>query len=286
MKLNKISCLFTVIFLTIQLFNTAQAKERIHNASWQVSESTSLNKFDLPTPQNASHLVFIRTDSDEQDEHTKIRIDRKFLGSLNHGNYVTEVVCPGIHSITLSSVKDDVAKNNSLLITKANTNTFILINNKKLTIQEISPEKAKALFNQQNLELQTHQISRVRSQCKEGTAEPKAPENLYFLFPTAKAEIATADNAQLRAIGSFMQINKKAKVLLIGHTDSVDTERYNLALSKRRANAVKTHLVHNYHIDPKRIKTTGFGEMKPMATNKTEDGRQKNRRVELQFSAL
>lgn len=284
MKKNNLYKHLTITLLGILTFATSNAN--VNNISWQASESVPLSKFDLPAPKNSSHLIFIRADNDKQDEHTKIRIDRKFLTSLSSNNYITEVVCPGIHSITLSSAKDDVSKNSLLLIAKNNTNNFILVNNKDLTIQEITPQYAKQIFKDNNLRLQTHQISRVRNQCKEGSMEIKAPKNLYFLFPSAKAEISSADNGQLRAIGSFMQINKQVKVLLIGHTDSVDTEKYNLALSKKRANTVKTHLVHDYQIDPKRIKTTGFGEIKPIDTNTTEDGRQKNRRVELQFSTF
>lgn len=265
---------------------TATAKQIGNNVTWNVSQTTSLSRFDSTVPENSSQLIFIRADEDKKDEHTKVRIDRKFLGSLNYDKYVTEVICPGVHSITLSSTKDDVKKLTSFIATKANTNTFVLINNKKLTIQEISAEKAKQLFNDKHLKLQTHQISRVKSQCQEGTATPVAPINLYFLFPTNKADVTTADNAQLKAIGSFMQKNEDVNVLLIGHTDSVASAKYNLALSKKRANTVKHHLVTEYHISPSRIKTTGLGETNPIASNQSESGRQKNRRVELQFSAL
>jgi len=67
---------------------------------------------------------------------------------------------------------------------------------------------------------------------------------------------------------------------LDGHTDSIGTERYNQGLSERRARAVRDYLVKK-GINPARITTRGFGETKPIADNKTRDGRAKNRRVEI-----
>jgi outer membrane protein OmpA-like peptidoglycan-associated protein len=68
-----------------------------------------------------------------------------------------------------------------------------------------------------------------------------------------------------------------------GHTDSRGTEEYNLALSRRRAQAVKDYLVAG-GIAADRIKVEGFGESKPVASNETEDGRAQNRRVELRIA--
>ena len=65
-----------------------------------------------------------------------------------------------------------------------------------------------------------------------------------------------------------------------GHTDSIGTEAYNLKLSQRRADAVRTYLV-DHGISADRIRTEGFGESRPVASNDTADGRAQNRRVEL-----
>jgi outer membrane protein OmpA-like peptidoglycan-associated protein len=69
-------------------------------------------------------------------------------------------------------------------------------------------------------------------------------------------------------------------VIAEGHTDSDGTEAYNLDLSYRRAQAVGEYLV-DHGIAPKRIRTEGFGESRPVASNDTADGRAQNRRVEL-----
>ncbi len=69
-------------------------------------------------------------------------------------------------------------------------------------------------------------------------------------------------------------------VICEGHTDSKGTDAYNMGLSRRRAGSVKQYLVRN-GVAASRIRTEGFGESRPVATNETEDGRAQNRRVEL-----
>jgi OOP family OmpA-OmpF porin len=65
-----------------------------------------------------------------------------------------------------------------------------------------------------------------------------------------------------------------------GHTDSIGTREYNLDLSRKRAESVKQYLVEEFGISEFRISTEAYGESRPVADNKTDAGRQKNRRVE------
>ena len=73
-----------------------------------------------------------------------------------------------------------------------------------------------------------------------------------------------------------------ARVAVDGHTDSVGTARANLALSRRRAIAVMRWLVA-HGVDERRLEARGFGPRRPIADNKTAEGRAKNRRVEFQI---
>jgi OmpA-OmpF porin, OOP family len=85
------------------------------------------------------------------------------------------------------------------------------------------------------------------------------------------------------ALNESVLILKKNPNLIIevdGHTDNSGTASYNMALSLKRAEAVKDYFVSR-GIDPKRLSTKGFGFTKPAASNKTKEGRAKNRRVEL-----
>ena len=79
---------------------------------------------------------------------------------------------------------------------------------------------------------------------------------------------------------AFLKENSDKRVDLEGHTDSIGTEQYNQGLSERRAASVKDYLTKR-DVDAGRITTRGFGETKPIADNKTAEGRSKNRRVEI-----
>jgi OOP family OmpA-OmpF porin len=74
-------------------------------------------------------------------------------------------------------------------------------------------------------------------------------------------------------------------VIATGHTDSIGTEAYNQKLSERRANAVKAYLVSK-GVPASKITTLGKGETQPVATNKTKEGRAKNRRVDVDFKGV
>ena len=74
-------------------------------------------------------------------------------------------------------------------------------------------------------------------------------------------------------------------VIATGHTDSIGTDEYNQKLSERRAAAVKDYLVSK-GMPAAKITTIGKGESQPVATNKTAEGRQKNRRVDIEFKGV
>ncbi|MDX1345142.1 MAG: OmpA family protein [Sedimenticolaceae bacterium] len=70
-------------------------------------------------------------------------------------------------------------------------------------------------------------------------------------------------------------------VTVVGHTDSIGTEEYNQGLSERRADAVADYLSTGADVPRSVFQTSGMGELQPVATNETEEGRQLNRRVEI-----
>ena len=74
-------------------------------------------------------------------------------------------------------------------------------------------------------------------------------------------------------------------VIATGHTDSIGTDKYNQRLSERRANTVKEYMVSK-GIPAAKITTLGKGESQPVATNKTKEGRAKNRRVDIEFKGV
>jgi len=110
------------------------------------------------------------------------------------------------------------------------------------------------------------------------------PSTIIVEFDTNKSEIKTKYDEDLNKLGTFLKEWPKAKGEISGHTDNVGSDKYNLALSQRRAASVKTYLVDKFSIAPERLTTEGYGETKPIATNKTKEGRQLNRRIETNFT--
>ncbi len=100
-------------------------------------------------------------------------------------------------------------------------------------------------------------------------------------FDTGKAEIKPNSDATLAEIARLLKTNAAMKLHVVGHTDNVGTSAANMDLSKARAAAVVNALVTKYQIAASRLDSAGVGPLSPVATNKTEEGRAKNRRVEL-----
>ena len=99
-------------------------------------------------------------------------------------------------------------------------------------------------------------------------------------FATGKAIIRNTSFASLDALAELLKNKKEYNLLIEGHTDNVGKRESNLTLSKNRANAVKTYLMKK-GVSEKKLKTLWFGPDKPIGDNKTDEGRQKNRRVEM-----
>jgi outer membrane protein OmpA-like peptidoglycan-associated protein len=100
-------------------------------------------------------------------------------------------------------------------------------------------------------------------------------------FDTGKAEVKPESDDTLKEIAKLLQQQARLKLLVVGHTDSVGSLVSNMDLSKRRAEAVVQALISKYGIAAARLSGQGAGPLAPVASNKTEDGRAKNRRVEL-----
>jgi outer membrane protein OmpA-like peptidoglycan-associated protein len=100
-------------------------------------------------------------------------------------------------------------------------------------------------------------------------------------FDTDKAEIKPESQPALQEISKLLKQDPSLKLYIVGHTDNVGGFDYNLGLSERRAAAVVTALTAKHGIAAARLRPAGVGMLSPVAPNDSEQGRAKNRRVEL-----
>jgi OOP family OmpA-OmpF porin len=100
-------------------------------------------------------------------------------------------------------------------------------------------------------------------------------------FDFDKSEVRPEYHEKLREAADFINKYPQIRFLIAGHTDSKGSDEYNEVLSKRRAATVKKYLVEKFGIAAHLMTPRGYGESQPIDTNETEEGRQKNRRVEV-----
>jgi len=115
------------------------------------------------------------------------------------------------------------------------------------------------------------------------------PENvsitLNVQFDTGKANIKPKYHNDIKRIADFMSKYPSASAVIEGHTDNVGKEVVNVKLSWRRAANIKAYIAEKFGIDGSRIRVIGYDYQKPIASNKTAEGRQKNRRGETHIDA-
>lgn len=100
-------------------------------------------------------------------------------------------------------------------------------------------------------------------------------------FTPGTDRLKLESQAMLQQIAAMLDKHGKLKLRIEGHTDNVGSEEANRALSEKRAIAVKTSLVEDYHIKADRLDAKGFGGTKPAFSNDTPEGRSSNWRIEL-----
>jgi len=109
------------------------------------------------------------------------------------------------------------------------------------------------------------------------------PEQIHRRRTRAREEIreCTEGRSKLDDLASKVKGINLEVVIAVGHADSIGSDEYNQRLSVRRAESVKAYLTAK-GIEPNRVYTEGKGEKQPVASNKTADGRAKNRRTEIE----
>lgn len=102
-----------------------------------------------------------------------------------------------------------------------------------------------------------------------------------LIFPFGSATLEDKDYTSLASLAAWLAANTTRRVVLVGHTDAVGSLAANTTLSRQRAQSVRATLIAKFAADPAQIDAQGAGYLAPRASNETEEGRTKNRRVEV-----
>lgn len=130
-------------------------------------------------------------------------------------------------------------------------------------------------------QLQQNMVSVSASEMSKAIASTGRVALYGILFDTGKADIKPESKVALEEIAKLLRAEPNFKLRVVGHTDNQGGLESNIALSKRRAEAVNAALTSQYGISAARLSAYGVADLAPVASNADESGRTKNRRVEL-----
>jgi len=275
----------------------------VNQVHWhKVDNIAAKDRLNQAIPDNTASVVFLRKlDKDGLQTSANVAINDRFQVSLQPNNYSQIYTCVGSNQISAEITghkNNDLLKNANLYQLSANTTYFFEIDvdaKGNATVSPISQNTAMAAL--ENMAYQTHQITRVVPNCP--VIQPAAPKpvavapapiqyesiELKVLFDNDKSLVKPDYYPEVKRVADFMARHPEVSATIEGHTDSNASDQYNLALSQRRVDAIKKILINNYGVPAARLKSIGYGESRPIATNATAEGRQQNRRVVAVFQA-
>ncbi len=166
---------------------------------------------------------------------------------------------------------DNFNKLSTIVVQKDNKETWIEVrsynNNYRLSIVERAVMKQEIVANAEAMGNDINNTGHV---------------SIYGIyFDSGKAEIKPESDTAIMQISKLLKNNETLKLYVVGHTDNVGNIEANMKLSKDRADAVVNYLITKYGITSVRLKSYGVASLTPVASNDTEEGKAKNRRVEL-----
>lgn len=128
------------------------------------------------------------------------------------------------------------------------------------------------------IELPSNELIQINWELKYELPKTYTLDNVFF--DLGKTSLRKDSHKELDELVEVMQYNKTMTIEIGGHTDDVGDEATNQRISEGRANSVRNYLISK-QISQERINAVGYGESKPIATNESEEGKQKNRRTEV-----
>ncbi|PID66978.1 MAG: cell envelope biogenesis protein OmpA [Gammaproteobacteria bacterium] len=258
---------------------------QVGRAVWHKQEpadAQSLAKKAIPS--GSVGIFFLRAlDKDGLQTSANVAVNNRFQVSLQPGNFSHVYSCAGVNdlSVDITGYKhNDLRRGlSSYDLPAGNTYYFgVDVTASGVILKKLSDKFALKLMK--NMQRQSHQISRVSPNCVKRATRIE----LNVLFDKGKAVVKKTYYPEIGRVADYMRKYPKVTAVIEGHTDSSASEDYNKKLSQRRVDAVKKILVNKFSIDDSRLKAVGYGESRPISSNRTAAGRQKNRRVMVNFS--
>jgi outer membrane protein OmpA-like peptidoglycan-associated protein/tetratricopeptide (TPR) repeat protein len=179
-------------------------------------------------------------------------------------------------------VKDTKTKQVALATVDSASGTYMMAVKKKSDLV-VTAKKGGIAFNTKVIKAEEIPAATIEPKQFDLAVKVAKPGTSFvidnILYNTNSAELQPESYIVLESFARYLKENPEITVEIQGHTDNVGNPKDNEALSSNRAYSVKT-VIEEFGVDGKRIKARGFGANKPVADNKTEAGRAKNRRTE------
>jgi len=176
-------------------------------------------------------------------------------------------------------VENEIDKSVKIDTTDIEGNVFMLL--KKGSKHDIVVLKLTYKFNFDDYEVPKHDGKLTIEENLQISVIPyKAKYELKIHFAPNKADLYPDAKLEIDKLADKMTNDPNMKIEIAGHTDNVGDEMLNMQVSQRRANAIKMYLIQK-GISTKRLTAKGYGETTPVADNTTEEGRTRNRRIEI-----
>lgn len=196
-------------------------------------------------------------------------------------SYDATGLCKSIRYFNAKAAKNGQDLNVAVMVCESGTNSVWgqAETGKRLTLK---PGQVVVWVDEIVAKAATINMVEVKAEDIADALATKGAIDLYGIyFDTDKTEIKPESDKTLDQVASLLKIDRSLKLEIAGHTDTTGDKNHNLKLSQDRAAAVVAVLINKYGIAATRLHAQGYGGSKPVAMNDTENGRAKNRRVEL-----
>lgn len=240
----------------------------------------TINKLQL----KFSHLAFDPLSSENRYQLSPDLTTSNFLSNTGKWEeFSVEYLAKGNEEFLTIGVFDLIGKNDKRLLNiKGSLYYFLYIDEVSIVKLEKSESDTS---NRNSTVMDSLIINTVHNQQEQNSFFDSITivilENVYF--ETNQAVLLQESDSTLNSLFNYLSRNKNLKASIVGHTDSVGNEEFNLSLSKKRAEAVKDYLLLK-GIDSSRLSSEGKGSSSPIHPNTSKENRALNRRVEIFFN--